>query len=175
MKIAALGSALALLATLTACNGASADNLTMDDLGTLKKDGFSIAFPEKYDTQKQKVGGGMDLTMYTAELRGGDEAFLASMFTPPKAAPISLKGAVQGAAANTGGKVEETEKTTIDGMKAMTGRYSVKQKGQTGTAWAAVADVDGSLFQFQYVSKGRDDQEDAPKIFDQIIDSIDFE
>lgn len=164
---------MALLAALTACGGGSgAAGLTGDDLGTLETSTFSMAFPEDREATDQSAGD-LQFTMHLAEL-DEDEGFTAAMIELPKSTAISLEGALQGAATNTGGEVEDSRKATVDGMPALIGRSSVTHDGAAGTAWSVVADTDSGLFQFMYIVEGHADDTEPPAVFDEIVESIDF-
>lgn len=161
-----------LLAGLTACGGVSAADLTVDDLGTLETRTFSMAFPEEREKTKESAAG-LEFIMYVAELND-DEGFATALVEVPKGSPISLEGALQGAASNVGGTVEHQSRTRVDGKPALLGRSSVSRDGASGTTWLLVAKADAGLYQFSYFVRGHEDDTDPPAVFDEIVETIDF-
>lgn len=164
--------AAGILAALTACGGVGAADLTVDDLGTLDTRTFSMAFPEDREKTKETVGG-LSFVLYVAELND-EEAFTTALVEVPQGSPLSLEGALQGAATNVGGTVEHRTRTRVDGMPALIGRSSFNRDGTSGTAWSLVAKADAGLYQLIYLVAGHEDDTEPPALFDEIVESIDF-
>jgi hypothetical protein len=161
-----------LLALLTGCGGVGAADLTVDDLGTLETRTFSMAFPEEREKTRESAAG-LEFTMYVAEL-SDEEGFTTALVEVPRGTPISLEGALQGAASNVGGTVEHQSRTRVDARPALVGRMSVNRDGASGTTWLLVAETDAGLYQFGYFLQGHEDDTEPPAVFDEMVASIDF-
>lgn len=161
-----------LLALLAGCGGVGAADLAVDDLGTLETRTFSMAFPEDREKTRETVGD-LEFTLYVAELNG-EEAFTTGLVEVPKGSPISLPGALEGAARNVGGRVEHQRRARVDGEPALIGRFSVDRHGISGKGWSLVAKTDAGLYQLVYVVEGHGDDTEPPEVFHGMVASIDF-
>ena len=157
-RLLLVGLATLLSPALVACGDDKEKNAaSAKPAATLKGDGFSVEMPGKPERRvltAPTAAGPLPITSYLTE--DGEEGFSMSVLKLPKGARFDLDGAVEGAAANVKGTVEDNSKTRYQGFPARDARIAnaADNNGNKGTVFARMILAKGRLFQLQFVKKG---------------------
>ena len=141
----------------------------------VRGDGFTVRFPTKADKHEQTVStvtGKVKAVFYSTE---PDPAgtYIAALTAYAAGTVLNLDKAVVGGAKNVSGTVLEKTTGTYRGHKTRDVRISCKIAGAKATMFARFIDVDGKLFQVQYVEQGTRPA-DPPAEYDTVANSVRF-
>lgn len=155
-ELRALAIVLVTAAVLAACGE---DKASEQKARTVTGEGFSVQMPGKAErsvSTVQSAAGPVRVTAYVSE--SGSEGFSVSVAPLPAGAKGDLEGAVNGAAANTGGTAKESVSTRYGGFPARDARITdaKDRKGRKGTLFVRVILAKHKLFQLQFVQQGGD-------------------
>jgi hypothetical protein len=116
---------------------------------------ISVELPGTAQMQNQAVplptGESLSARMWTVEI--GEDAAVSFAVTDFQGQPIDLPGALQGMAANIGGRIEESSEVSQAGRNAMDGTISFTQQDTDGTVYARVVDAGDSMVLLQSVGR----------------------
>lgn len=173
---AALATA-ALAGSLAACGGANsvADHVpAKSSWVTVHGAGFTAKLPEKPSSTTKSVptaAGKISTTIYALE--ANHDALGINSAVYPKGMRVNLDGAVDGAASNTGTKVLESQKTTLDGSPARKFRLGGSYQGHDVTVFGLAAAHGQTMLLVQYDVVGKN-VTTTPAVYQQIMDSLAF-
>lgn len=127
------------------------------NLVPFKADGISISLPGRPTKQVQSIptpAGKVKVTMYLVA-GGNSKAYMVGVSHYPGSKPLSLDGAVRGAASRMQGKIGSIKKITADGHEGRAATVSAGQSGRPLTAFVRVVEVGRVLYQVIYLTSGK--------------------